>query len=152
MIAGHYVVDSHADGFDDAGALVPEHHRPPAPAELPVRQANVGVADTGSCDADEHLAGLRRIELDLFDLDGATRLAEDDGSHPTRHCSSASKSGLTPSPGPGGGAIVPSAAISTGCGSSQSRRSAGSPGGSNGTSTNGHVETASARWRFTTRP
>ena len=54
---------------------------------------------------------------------------------PTRHRSSASRSGSTPRPGPAGGAIVPSAAISTGAGSSQSRRSAVQAGGSNGTST-----------------
>ena len=50
--------------------------------------------------------------------------------HPTLHCSSASKSGTTPSPGPAGGAMKPSASISTAAGSSQSRRAAGSPGGS----------------------
>ncbi len=60
--------------------------------------------------------------------------------------------GLTPSPGPGGGAIVPSAAIAIGAGSSQSRRSAVQAGGSYGTSTYGTVENASARWRLATRP
>ena len=56
-------------------------------------------------------------------------------AHATRCGSRASRSGSTPRPGPAGGAIVPSAAISTGAGSSQSRRSADHAGGSNGTST-----------------
>ena len=53
----------------------------------------------------------------------------------TRCASSASRSGSTPRPGPGGGAIVPSAAISSGRGSSQSRRAGVHAGGSSGTST-----------------
>ena len=81
-------------------------------------------------------------QLDVLDADVA-RLAQDDRPHATRQRSSASRSGVTPSPGPGGGAIVPSAAISTSAGSSQSRRSADQAGGSYGTSTYGHVETPS---------
>ena len=63
---------------------------------------------------------------------GRPRLAQHRGvdPHPTLHCSSASKSGTTPSPGPAGGAMKPSASISTAAGSSQSRRAAGRPGGS----------------------
>ena len=64
----------------------------------------------------------------------------------------ASRSGSTPRPGPAGGAIVPSAAISTGAGSSQSRRAGAQAGGSSGTSTYGHVETASATCRFASSP
>ena len=56
-------------------------------------------------------------------------------AQPTRHVSRASRSGVTPRPGPGGGAIVPSGAISSGAGSSQSRRSGVHAGGSKGTST-----------------
>jgi hypothetical protein len=123
------VHDPLADGFHGAGALVPEHHRPASVAETAVGQVHVGVADAGGGDADEHLAGLGRRERDVLDAD-VTGLAQDDRLHATRQRSSASRSGVTPSPGPGGGAIVPSAAISTTAGKSQSRRSADHAGGS----------------------
>ena len=130
MVARRDVIDPVADRLDNPRALVTEDHRPASVAELAVGEPHVGVTHAGCGDADEHLVRLRRIELHVLDRDGALWMTQDDRSHPTRHCSSVSKSGSTPSPGPTGGAIVPSAAISTGCGSSQSRRSAVRPGGS----------------------
>src|SRR5205823_8639770 len=129
-VTGRDVLDAAADLLDDTGALVPEHHWPAPLPELAVGKPDVGVADACGGNAHADLVLLRRIELDLFDGDGPPRVTQDDRSHPTRHCSSASKSGVTPRPGPGGGAIVPSAAISSAPGSSQSRRPASSPGGS----------------------
>ena len=93
-------------------------------------------------DAHEHLVRLRLVELDLLDDERACR-----GSCRTaaririsRPASARARRGRARrrGPGPAGGAIVPSAAISSGAGSSQSRRSADQAGGSNGTSTNGH--------------
>ena len=123
--------------FDHSRALVPHDHRPAPAAELAVRQPHVRVTHARGRDAHEHLVVAGRRELDLFDHERLPRLVEDGGANPhqpTRYCSSTSKSGTTPRPGPSGGPIVPSAAISSVTGSSQSRRSADQAGGSNGTS------------------
>ncbi len=110
-------------------------------AEVAVREVQVGVADPRRCDAHQHLAGAGRVEAQLLDPHRFAHPVEHGGAdgdlaaHATRHRSRASRSGSTPRPGPSGGAMVPSAAISTGAGSSQSRRSADHAGGSNGTST-----------------
>ena len=83
--------------------------------EVPVRQMHVGVADAGRGDPHQHLAGAGRRQLQLLHRQGRAHLAQhrSHDSHATRHRSSASRSGSTPSPGPGGGAMVPSPAIST---------------------------------------
>ena len=150
-VAGRNVHDALADRLDGARALVSEHHGPAPVAQASVGQVQIRMADAAGGDADEHFARLGRRQRDLLDAHVAG-LAQDDGSHATRQRSSASRSGVTPSPGPAGGAIVPSAAISTTAGSSQSRRSADHAGGSYGTSTNGHVETPCVSWRLQTRP
>ena len=128
-VARRDVDDALADLLDGAGALVPEHHRPAPGAEAAGGEMDVGVADAGRRDAHQHLAGFRRRERHLLDADVAG-LAQHDGPHAIRQRSRASRSGVTPRPGPGGGAIVPSAAISQTAGSSQSRRSADHAGGS----------------------
>src|SRR5439155_2760217 len=102
------------DRFDHTRALVAEHHRPAAVAEGSVGQEEVRMADARGRDADENLTRLRRVELDVLHPYRSARLVEDgcaDDRHPIRYCSSASKSGTTPSPGPDGAAIVPSSAI-----------------------------------------
>ena len=130
-VAGRDAVDAVADRLDHARALVPEHHRP-APGARARRRRGAGRSGRrprrrrgraprpragGSSDTSSH----RQRPAGLVQ-DGGARL-----HHATRCASSASRSGSTPSPGPCGGAIVPSAAISSGAGSSQSRR-AGRPG------------------------
>src|SRR5207244_6543592 len=84
VLAAREPVDPLADLLDDAGALVSEHHRPATLAELAVSKPHVGVADAGRRDAHEHLARLRRIELDLLDAHRPSGLAQHDGSHATR--------------------------------------------------------------------
>ncbi len=126
------------DGLDHARALVAQDGRPAAVAEVAVGEADVRVAHARGGDADEHLARARRVERERLDAQRGVRLVEDGGAdlHQAMRCSSRrSRSGTTPRPGPGGGAIVPSAAISTvGPPSSQSRRPGVHPGGSSGTS------------------
>ncbi len=158
-VAGGDVRDARADRLDDAGALVPEHDRPAAVAQVALGEVQVGVAHARSRHAHEHLVVLGRVQQQPLDAHRQAvalehgRLDLDRGAaHATLWRSSASRSGSTPSPGPAGGRIVPSAAIRTGAGSSQSRRSAVHAGGSNGTSTYGHVENASAACRLQTRP
>src|SRR5262249_52541818 len=147
-VARPHVLDPGSDLLHDACALVAEHHGPAAVAERAVGEVEVGAADARSGDADEHLAVARRVEIHPRGGDGLAGLADHGGPHETRYPSSASRSGSPPSPGPSGGAIVPSGATSSGAGRSQSRRSADQAGGSSGTSTYGHDETASARWRL----
>ena len=84
VIAGNDVRDPLADGFDDACAFVPEHHRPAAGAEIAVGVAHVGVAHAGGDDLHEHLTRLRRVELDLFDDDGLARMVKNGRADP-RH-------------------------------------------------------------------
>ena len=102
VVAGRDVVDALPHGLDDAGALVPEHHRHAAGAEVAVGEVEVGVAHAGGGDAHEQLAGARRLELDL--LDGERRVVgvQDGGAdpHATRCASSASRSGDDAEPGP----------------------------------------------------
>ena len=69
-----------ADRLDDPGALVAEHHRPAAGAELAVGEAHVGMADPGGDDPHEHLAGARRIERHRLGGDRPARLTQDAGA------------------------------------------------------------------------
>ena len=86
------------DRLDDAGRLVLEQHghgpRPPA-----VDDREIAVAQAGGLDADEQLTGVRRIELELDELDrpgpGVGALGADRPQHRARM----SVSGR-PSPGP----------------------------------------------------
>ena len=148
-VAGHDGVDPGPDRLDDARALVAEDRRPAAVAQVAVGEADVRVADAGGRDAHEHLARPRRVERDGLHAQRRVALVQDGGAdlhQATRCASSASRSGRTPRPGPGGGVTVPSAAISSRASpSSQSRRADVQPGGSSGTSRYGQVETAVAR-------
>src|SRR5690606_7007974 len=74
--AGH----ARADLDHHAGALVAENRR-----EEPLRigageRELVGVADAGRLDLDEHLEGLRPLELDGGDLERLSRLEGDGGT------------------------------------------------------------------------
>ena len=104
--------DARADGLDDAGALVPEHRRPaarrrgrrrrggrPSGTRPPPRRARAPrPRAAGRASASRRAAACALVQDGGPDLHQATR------------CSSRrSRSGTTPEPGPGGGAIVPSA-------------------------------------------
>ena len=86
----HHVVarcdsgDSVADGLHDAGALVAQHHRPAAGAEAAVSEVDVGVADPGRGDPDEHLAGPWRRQLHRLDRRHPPGLTQDAGPHRQR--------------------------------------------------------------------
>ena len=147
VVAGRDVDNGLTDRLDDACSFVADDCWPATGPEVAVREPHVGVTHADRGDANEYLTGLRRVQVDVLDLDGLARSPKDGSAnahHPIRYRSSASKSGTTPRPGPGGGPMVPSAAIARVVGSSQSRRSALHAGGSNGTSRYGQVENASA--------
>jgi len=160
MVSGLDVMHPPAGGLDGARALVAEHDRHPFVPEVALRQVQVRMAHAGRCDANQHLVRTRLLQEDVLHLQPGTDLGQDGGPDPerlaagvvrharrqrTRYRSSASRSRSMPRPGPSGGCTVPSGPISSGAGSSQSRRSALQAGGSNGTSMNGTVETAIAR-------
>src|SRR5262249_13117584 len=109
VVSRRHVRDVRADRLDDTRALVAHDGGPLPGTEVAVRMADVRVAHAGRGDANEDLVGLRRIELDLLDLDGPARMTENRSANahqPIRYCSSESKSGTTPNPGPGGGPMV----------------------------------------------
>src|SRR5690349_4694081 len=62
--------------LDDPGALVAEYHGQPR-REVAVRDVHVGVAQARVGVADEYLAVLRAIQVELFDLDALTGLVDD---------------------------------------------------------------------------
>src|SRR5260370_20322643 len=62
--------------LDDPGALVAKDHRQ-ACLEVPVRDVDVGVAQARVQVADQNLAVLRPVQVELLDLDALTRLVDD---------------------------------------------------------------------------
>ena len=90
-VAGADVGDALPDRLDDAGALVPEHDRPAAVAEVALGQVQVGVAHARRGHPHEHLVLPGRIEQECLDAERHALLLEDgrpdlDGvhAHPTR--------------------------------------------------------------------
>ena len=81
MVARLHALDPRADLGHDAGRLVAEHERQRL-RQIAVDHVEVAVADPARRDADEHLPGLRRRQLDVEDLHGATRLPQHGGLHP----------------------------------------------------------------------
>ncbi len=75
-VAGRERRDSRAGRLDRAGALVPEQHRIWVTPAVLFDHVQVAVADARRLDADEHLAGLGRGDVDLLERDHAA-LAED---------------------------------------------------------------------------
>ena len=67
VIAGLDAVDRGADGFDHAGRLVAEHHRPHRHAALAAHHVIVGAAQADGGDAHQDLGRRRRIERDALD-------------------------------------------------------------------------------------
>ena len=62
------MLDSLADGLDDAGALVAEQHRERM-VVAGSHDVEVGVADAGGLDPDASLARARLVQLDLLDAE-----------------------------------------------------------------------------------
>ena len=81
MIADREAGDVLAQRLDHPGALVAEDHRPAARAERAVGEVQVGVADAGGRDPDQHLAGTRSFEQHPLGADRLARLAQHAGAH-----------------------------------------------------------------------
>ncbi|MPN58000.1 hypothetical protein SDC9_205696 [bioreactor metagenome] len=67
-LARYEVVDPLTQRLHPAGRLVAEQHRRRADA-VAVQHRQIGVTQTGGLDADQHLAGARRVEFHLLDPD-----------------------------------------------------------------------------------
>ena len=105
MIALRERGDALADALDDAGALVPEHGRRVAGRVGARGRVEVGVADAAGDEPDEHLARPRLGQLELLNRERRAELLQDGG--PDLHAaarprqaarSSASRSGVRPTP------------------------------------------------------
>ena len=83
-IAGGQAVHVGADGLDDAGALVAEHHRP-RPHPLALDDVEVGAADADGVDAHERIARPGPLEVDRADDERGARRLEERRAHPHRH-------------------------------------------------------------------
>ena len=81
MVARLHRRDARPDVDDDAGALMAEDRREQALRIGAGEREVVGVADAGRLDLDQHLAGLRPVELDGHDLERLARLDGDCGLH-----------------------------------------------------------------------
>ena len=75
MLAGTHAPHAGADGLDDARALVAEHGRARRRRRA-VDRVQVGVADAARVQAHERLARVRRLELELGDLEPSARLGQ----------------------------------------------------------------------------
>ena len=80
MIAHLHVGDVRADRGDDAGELVPEHHRQRV-AEVVLGEGEVRVTQSGRADVDQHLAAARLVDHELLDREPATDRGDDRGPH-----------------------------------------------------------------------
>jgi hypothetical protein len=68
------------DLLDHAGALVPEHARRVAGRVGAGGGVQVGVADAAGDEADEHLAGLRLLQVDVLDDEWLAEFLENGGA------------------------------------------------------------------------
>ena len=157
-VAGRVTHDVRTDRLDHAGTLVTQDDRHAFGPEVALRQVEVGVAHARGGDAHAHLP----------------RLREDRGARPRPTSARPCDAGRRPARGSGRscrpGALerveierhAQARALGrtdravgrdgSGRGNIQSRRSGPQAGGSNGTSMNGTVDTAIARWRFAIKP
>ena len=74
MVAGLQRGHAGADLAHDAGALVAEDRREQALGIGARQRVGVGVADAGGLDLDQHLAGLRPLDVDGLDGQGRSGL------------------------------------------------------------------------------
>ncbi len=75
MLARPHTGDAGSDGLDDARPLVPEH-RGTGRGRGAVDRVQVGVADAARVDADERLAGVWRVEVELGDLEARAHVGQ----------------------------------------------------------------------------
>src|SRR3954451_22279356 len=80
VIAGFDAGDARRNLANDARAFVPEDRGEDALAVESVERVGVGVGDTGRHELDQHLACLRAVEVDLYDLERLLRLESDGGA------------------------------------------------------------------------
>ena len=80
MVAGLHRGDARAHLADDAGALVAEDRGENPLAVEAVQRIGVGVANARRLDLDQHLAGLRTLQIKLDDLKRLLRLERDGGA------------------------------------------------------------------------
>ena len=78
MIAGLQPGDAFADFLDDARALVAAHNREPG-HDVTVPEVLVRVAQASRHEADQHLAGLGRVQVELGYLEVLASSAQDRG-------------------------------------------------------------------------
>ena len=78
MITGLQPGDARPDFLDDSRAFVAAHDREPG-HDVTVPEMLVGVAQAGRHVADEHLAGLGRVQVELGDLEVLANPAQDRG-------------------------------------------------------------------------
>ena len=78
MVTGLHPGHARSDLLDDPRAFVAEHHGQPR-REVAVGDVDVGVAQARVGVADEYLAVLRAIQVELFDLDALAWLVYDSG-------------------------------------------------------------------------
>jgi hypothetical protein len=79
VVSWNEVGDALADLFDDACSLVPEDDRERGRMDA-LDDMKIGVADTTRRHANEHLARLGRVELDVLDNERGFELVEDGGA------------------------------------------------------------------------
>jgi hypothetical protein len=76
VVSGDEVGDARANLLDNASSFVPEDDRERGRMDA-LDDMEIGVADTTRRHANEHLARLRRIELELFDDQRLLELVQD---------------------------------------------------------------------------
>src|SRR5580704_14463091 len=80
VVARPDIIDIRAVLDDDAGGLVPEHHRQ-RQRPIPVHDVPVAHADAGRLDADANLFGPWRLLLEIEDLQGFVDFRQNRGAH-----------------------------------------------------------------------
>jgi hypothetical protein len=80
-VADADVAHAFADRLDHPRTFVAEHDRRHLPPAAGTDDVEVGVADAARFDADERLAGPRRLQLQRFDGDAAVRIQDDAAIH-----------------------------------------------------------------------
>ncbi len=75
MLAGTHAPNARADSLDDPCALVAEHGRARRRGGS-VDRVQIGVADAARVQAHQRLARVRRLELELGDLEPSARLGQ----------------------------------------------------------------------------
>jgi hypothetical protein len=83
-----------ADRFDDATALMAQDSRKNAFRILSRQRVGIGMADTGRNNPHQYLAGLRRLDVDLNDLQRLIGSESDGGAGFDGHGMGSGKQGI----------------------------------------------------------